>query len=425
MLKKFILFITVFLSLSLSLPIAAEELDKIVAVVNDSVITHSELEEQTKLIINQLQQKKVALPPKNQLKKQVLTHTIDINLQMQLAERTGITVDNSELTQAINTIAKQNHMTIAQLKHSLTESGLSYQQYRDNVKKEITIAKLQQQAISKEVVITDEQVTHFLKQNQNNEKIQYHLKDIVVALSDTPSPEEVTKAQKTADKLVKKLKQGADFSQTALANSSDSFALDGGDLGFRTIAELPDLFSGTVSSMSPGEIKGPMRAANGFHIIKLVETKNDTPKHFVTLTNVEHILIKHTPSMPQQAEKKLKVVQTSLKKGQDFHQLAKRYSDDKVSGKKGGNLGWVQRGQLVAEFERAMNQLKPGQVSQPIKTTYGWHIMRVIKRKKLDDSQHYQKELVRQKLYQARFNEAVQNWLAQMKAGSFIQVKNA
>lgn len=422
MMKNFRL-ILIGLAISLCQNLYAEPLDKIMAVVNDTVITQSEVKEQTQLILSNLKQKGVKTPSLKILQKQVLNHIIDVELQLQVAEKNGLDIDEAELNDGIKRVLQRNNINQAELKKSLANEGLTFAKYKENFKKEMLIAKLQQKTVGNQVSVDDEEVDAYLKSHQKDIKKTYHIKDIVISLPEAPSPEALAKAKTVAKNLLEKLKNGADFSQEALANSSGEFALAGGDLGYRSLAELPDIFAKDVQNMQKGQLKGPIRAPNGLHIIKLEDIKSSAPVHMVTLTHAKHILITNRNGVSdKEILAKMKSIKESLAKGKSFADLAKAYSEDTMSAKKGGDLGWVHQGELVPQFEKTMNQLAINQISAPVKSDFGYHLIQVLGRKKIDDSKTQQKMLIKQNLYQAKFQEAIQMWLQQVKASSYIQM---
>ncbi len=410
------------IALMVSQTVNAQPLDKIVAVINDNVITNQELDSQLSLVEKQLQQRHVKKPEPAIFKKQVLQHMIDVELQLQMVKSHGIEISYDQVSDSIKNIAKQNKISIASMKKSILAQGITWSKYRADIKKEILLSKLQQQSIA-QVVVTDNQVNDYLNSHQQQSNLQYHLKDILLPLVDGPSPEQLKKANLTANELINKLKNGLDFSQAAVELSSGNVALKGGDLGMRSLAALPKMFAELAVSMKKNEIAGPIRASNGLHIIKLVAISGEAKKQIVTLTHVKHILLKSEIGLSDKQNKaKIIRLESKLKSGQSFESLAKKYSADKISAKQGGSLGWLHKGETVPEFERAFEGLKVGQISQAIKTPYGWHLIKVIARKKIDDSKSFQKQRVKQELYQRKFTEAVNHWLQQLRANSYVKV---
>lgn len=401
-------------------------LDKVVAVVNDDVITSQELDAQVDMSRKQMAAQNLTIPADSVLRKQVLQHLIDVDLQIQLAKQHGLTIDNAELDEAIERIATSNHLSVSQLREEIGKQNISWKEYRRNIRKEILISRLQQKAVGQEVHITNEQVDDYLKTAkpmESNNALTYHVQNIVLPLSEEPSAEEIKKSLAEANKLLIELKNGADFSRLAIEKSSGDLALEGGDLGDRHLAELPEIFAKKVVNMKPGQVSGPFRTGNGFQLIKLVGIGGDNQHHVILQTHVRHILLKPDPSMlPAEAKNQANNIYQQLKSGKDFALMAKQYSLDASSAVKGGDLGWVNPGELVPEFEKVMNKLAINQISHPVKSPFGWHLIQVIARKQKDDSKTFQKQQVRQYLSQRKFMEAVQNWQQHIRAEAYVNI---
>src|SRR3990167_267049 len=404
-----------------------EPLDSVVAVVNDEVITSSELDTQLELLRNQFVAKGMTLPSETVLRKQVLQHLIDVDLQLQLAKQNSLTIDDMELNEAINRIASSNKMTLDELRQAILAQGLEWTVYRDNLRKEILISRVQQKAIGKDNTVTAQQIDDYLKSPVYQDKTQllYHVKNIVIPLSGEPTPSELQKAKAKADELLAKINKGSDFSQLAIASSSGEFALEGGDLGERHLAELPLVFANQIVTMKSGEVSKPIRTGNGFQLIKLVSVRGENARHEVTKTHVRHILLKQEASMTlEEAQKQADNLYQQLKSGKDFAELAKHYSLDVSSAVKGGDLGWVTSGELVPEFEKVMDELALHQISKPTKSPFGWHLIEVLERKQVDDTVSFEREEVRKFLLQRKFTESVQNWLQHVRADAYVKVNN-
>lgn len=400
-----------------------EPIDKIIAVVNDSIISENELNKQIDIVKKQLHESKMPIPDQQALQKQVLQHLIDVEAQMQLAKGANIELSSGDIDDAIKNIAERNNMTLTQLKSAIEASGLTFKKYRENVRKEMTIARLQQQALGRDIVITDDQVEDFIKNNPQQTQKEYHVANILVPLPEAPTPEQVQTAKQKAKTLMEKIQQGENFNKIAVAESSDSFALRGGDLGWRKLAGLPSLFSKEVVKMKKDQITGPLRASNGFHIIKLIDQRSSAEKKFVTTIHVRHILLKSDAIQTAETiENKLNDFrQQIVDKSTSFEEIAKQYSQDISSAEQGGDIGWVHPGKTVPEFEQAMNKLAVNEISQPIKTDYGYHLIQVLGRKDIDDTENYAKQQVRQLLYRRKFSEAVQDWLQTVRSKAYIK----
>lgn len=405
---------------------AKQVLDKVVAVVNDGVITESELNKQVELSKKQILAQKMQLPEESVLRKQVLQHLIDVDLQLQMAKKNGLSVDDTELNQAIEKIASMNHATLTQLREEITRQGMTWNEYRENIRKEMLLSHLQQKAVGRDAAVTNEQVTQYLKTEGSivdRSALTYRLQNIVIPLNDEPTSEQVKKAKSKAEYLLTKIKKGDDFSRLVIENSSGEFALEGGDLGDRHLAELPELFAKEVVKMKVGQVAGPLRAGNGFQLIKLVSIGGENQHHVITKTHVRHILLKPDPStLPEDAKKQVQNIYQQLKSGKDFALMAKQYSLDSASAVKGGDLGWVAPGVLVPEFEKAMDKLSINEISHPVKSQFGWHLIQVLGRKQEDDSEAFKAQQVRQFLQQRKFAEAVQNWQQHIRSDAYVNI---
>lgn len=403
----------------------AEPLDTVVAEVNEEIITQSELDRNVAETKVQLAAQHVQLPSERALKKQVLQHLIDVTLQLQFAKNNNITLENDELDEIIKNIAIQNKITVDQMKTEITKVGINWDRYRDNLKKEVIMTRLQQQAVGRDIHINEHQVSSYLKDavaEQDRQK-KYHVLNIVVPVSEDPSPQELAEAKQKAEKILKMARNWEDFRQLAVTESSDEYALEGGDLGERYLAELPDLFAKTVVGMKPNEISEPLRAANGWQIIKLVAIDDQELHHKIVKTHVKHILIKSGPQMTElEAEHSIQNIYRQIQAGKKFDNLAKQYSVDAATAVNGGDMGWVVSNELVPQFAEVMDKLPLGGISGPIKTPFGWHVMQVLERKEEDDSLAFQREKVRTMLRQKRFSEAVKTWQQHLRTQAFVNI---
>lgn len=408
-----------------SCSIAAQTLDKVVAVINNNVITQHELDTQAELMRKQLAAKNRPIPEEAVLRKQVLQHLIDTDLQLQLAKSNGITVDATELDAAVAKIAEDNKLNVTQLREAVVHEGMTWEGYRENLQKEILISRLQQRIVGHEITITPQQVNDYIKHELANDKskVIFHVQNIVIPLPEAPNARQITRAKLKAQQLLAKLKKGEDFNLIVVAESSDEHALEGGDLGDRHLAELPAVFSQYVQNMQVGEVVGPIRTGNGFQLLKLIGMNQNEEQHRVIKSHVRHILLKQDVNMTNaEALKQVNNIYEQLKSGKDFATMAKLYSLDAGSATKGGDLGWVVAEELVKPFADAMATLSLNTVSKPVKTPYGWHLIEVLERKEIDDSEAFKRQQVRAFLQQRKFNETVQNWKQTMRAQSYVSV---
>jgi peptidyl-prolyl cis-trans isomerase SurA len=402
-----------------------EPLDKVAAVVNDNVITQRELDAQVELLRMQLQAKQTSIPPDDVLRKQVLQHLIDVDLQLQIAKTNAIKVDATELDEAISRIAADNKLTLTQLREALAHEGMTWDMYRESLRKEMIISRLQQRSVGHEIDVSSRQIEDYIQMEKitHTANQSFHVQNIVIPLPEEPTSLQLRKAQKKAEKLLAELKRGQDFNLLAVAESSDEYALEGGDLGERRLAELPSLFADKVMKMQVGEVAGPIRAGNGLQLIKLVAINDNQEHHQVTKTHVRHILLKQDVNMTDtEALKQINNLYEQLKSGKDFGEMAKLYSLDSASAANGGDLGWVVSEELVKPFAEAMAELPLHTVSKPVKSQFGWHLIEVIERKEIDDSKAFKRQQVRMLLQQRKFNEAVQNWKQHMRAEAYVNI---
>lgn len=402
----------------------AEVLDTIIAVVEDDVILERELQKEVTVIEQRIQQSKAAIPPAYILRKQVLEKMIVDKLQRQLAEKAGITVSEEMLNSSTADIARRNNMDVEQFRAELEGQGISYQGFLDNMRNEIIINQLRGREIGGRIKVTDREVEHYLETQDKigEESTQYHLGHILIAVKEGASSTEVQRAMSKADDLVKKLRAGQDFSQTAISDSEDANALKGGDLGWRAMSEIPTLFVNEIREMKQGDVSDPIRSPSGFHVIKMLQLKG-MDNHMIIKTKVRHILIKTNELIDDaEAKKRLLALKVRITDGDDFAALARAHSDDKGSALKGGSLDWVGPGDLVKPFEEAMVNLGINEVSEPIQTQFGWHIIQVLGRENKDDSNEFKKNLVREAIRKRKIEEETELWVRRLRDEAFVEI---
>ena len=407
-----------------NVPITAEVLGKIAAVVEDDVILEQELNQEVSTIEQRIQASKSQMPPESILRKQVLEKMIIDRLQRQLAEKAGITVTEEMLNNSAADIAQRNNMTLQQFRAELEHQGMTYKGFLDNMRNEIIINQLRSREIGGRIKVTDREVDHYLETQGKvgEEAAQYHLGHILIAVKEAASATEIQKAQSKADNLVKKLRAGQDFSQAAMSESEDDNALKGGDLGWRTVNDIPTLFADKVSQMRAGEIADAVRSPSGFHIIKMLEIKG-FDNHIITKTKVRHILIKTNELVDdEEAKKRLLALKARIADGDDFASLARAHSDDKGSALKGGSLDWVSPGDLVKPFEETMTKLDINQISEPIQTQFGWHLIQVLDRENKDDSLEHKKNLVRDAIRKRKIVEETELWMRRLRDEAYVEI---
>jgi len=403
-----------------------KELDSVIAVVNDDVITASELKKRIRQILAQLKNKKKRLPAKNILYRQILEQLITEKIQLQLAKRASVITSDESVNKVIQKIAKENKLTLTQFKEILQRDGVRYDEFRDNIKNEMTISQLKKRRISNQISVTEQEVDIEL-QNQNNNKAlseEFRLSQILIATPESASPAQIQEAKVKANQILAQLSIGADFAETAAANSNGQNALNGGDLGWREAAQLPSVFVEQVIKLQANQITGLIRSPSGFHIVKVVERRSKDKRRIVEQTHAKHILI-----IPNQinnsavVKEKLSRLRERIISGEDFAPIAKANSEDKASAAKGGDLGWVNPGVTVPEFQEEMAKLAPGEVSKPIRSRYGWHIIKVIARRQHDDTNTYLRDKIRKQIGQRKTEEAVSNWLRRLRNEAYVEYR--
>lgn len=406
------------------------ELDRIVAIVNDDVITQQELKRETEAITQQQQLQKLPLPPANILEQKVLERLILTRLQQQLAVSSGIHVDDVLLNQTLLNIASQNNMTLSQFHDALQRDGLDFEHFRSNVRDEITIRQLRQRNVDSRITVSDQEIDNYIEsqRTQGKSDTEYHLAHILIAVPEAASAQQIRQAQGQAEELLDQLRNGADFQQLAIDHSDGQQALQGGDLGWRRGVEVPSLFIDTVLEMSKNNsgnhVSEVIRSPSGFHIIKLLAQRSGD-RHMITQTQARHILI--TPdalTSDEDARQQLLRLKSKLQRDKaDFSELAREYSDDKATASAGGDLGWVNPGTMVPDFEQAMQALKPGEISKPVKTRFGWHLIQVLARRQYDDTDDFNRNKVRQQIFLRKSDEAYNTWLQRLRSEAYVEIR--
>ena len=402
-----------------------QELDSVVAVVNDDVILRSELNEQIGELLAQLGPTEGQLPPRNVVEKQVLERLIAERLQLEEAARAGITVDDQTLARAVSNIAKNNNLTLAELRKVMAADGISFNHFRDEIRREILLARLRNQEVLSRIVVTDQEVDNYLANEAGaaTGRSAYHLYHILVSLPEGATPEEIQSARKQAEQVVAQVRAGSDFGQIALSRSDGRQALEGGDLGWRKASELPTLFTDEVTDMQKGEVSDPIRSPSGFHIILLADYEG-SDRQIVQQTQARHILISTSEiTSDDEARGRLQQLKSRIDGGDDFAALARSHSDDKGSAIKGGDLGWVSSGDLVPRFEEQMNQLSIGETSEPFRTEFGWHIVQVLERRDYDNTDEVLKSQAREAIRERKAVEATEFWLRRLRDEAYVETR--
>jgi len=431
--KKYIQIIILPVFLTCSAPVLAAanapkimELDNIVAVVNDSVITRSELDDKVEQIRRQLAQNNTKLPPEAVFRKQILERMIVDEIQLQIASDSGIRIDDESLNRVIENVARQNRMDLETFRQTLVRDGYDFAQFREEIRKEMILTQLRRLQVENKIFVSEQDVATQLEKLEDrlNLEQEYHLSHILIPIPESAKPEEIQLAEEKAQQVVTQLRFGADFSQTAISVSAGQQALSGGDLGWIKHGQLPTIFAEVVPALDINAVSQPIRSASGFHIIKVLEKRSPQTKHVIEQTLARHILIKPSTILSNnEAQQKISRLRERIVEGADFATIAKASSDDPGSAAQGGDLGWVSPGTMVPEFEDAMNKLQAGEISQPFESAYGWHIVQVLSRRQHDDTEAYLKNQARQLIHKRKVAEETQQWLRRIRDEAYVEYR--
>ena len=398
-------------------------IDRIVAVVNTEVITQNDLTERVNLVVRQLQRQGGQLPPSEVLSRQILERLINDLLQVQLAKETGIKVDDATLDRTIERIAQENSLSMTEFRGALERDGIKYPRFREDIRNEILLARLREREVDNNIVVTDAEVETELARlaREATSDAEYRLSHVLVLVPPQASPEQIEARRRRALLALSELRRGANFAQIAATYSDAPDATQGGTLGWRPSARLPALFLETLEKLKDGEVSDILRSPNGFHIVKLLEKRGKAAVAGVQQTQVRHILLRARDGLSEsEARQRLLTLRERIEKGADFAELARLHSED-ASASKGGDLGWVAAGDTVPEFERVMNSLKDREVSLPIQTPFGWHLVQVISRRSDELSEDRKKSAARQAIRARKADEAYQDWLRQSRDRAFVE----
>lgn len=399
--------------------------DRIVAVVNDEVITLVELRARLNIALGQLQKQGTALPPRDVLEHQMLERLVMDKVQLQHAKENGLRVDDAQLEQALQRIATSNKMTMAQFREALKKDGIEFSKFREDIRDEMTIARVREREVENKIVISEGEIDNYLSGDlaKGPADEEYEVAHILLRSPESASPEQIQNLKAKAEQVFDRLSKGEDFAKLAAAYSDAPDGLQGGSLGMRPLDRLPSLYADAVAKLKAGDIAPILRSANGFHIVKLIAKRGGGALPAVQQTHVRHILIKVNEVVSEaDAKHKLADLYDRIKHGASFAELAKLYSQDGAASK-GGDLGWIYPGDTVPEFERAMNQLQPGTVSEPVQSPFGFHLIEVLERRVQDVSAERQRAAARQVLRERKMDEAYQDWLRQARDSAYVELR--
>ena len=403
-----------------------EKLEGIVAIVDNDVVLASELAERYNVVNQRIQESEAeAKPSPDAILSQLMERLIIERIQLQMANQRGIDIDDESLTQRVAAFAAESQMSLEEFRETLEKDGISYRKFREDVRRELQLQRLQQGMVGRRVSISEEDLKELMASPAFRELTsdRYRVGHILLAVESGASEETVARAAAAARDIVVQLRNGADFAQMAIEHSAASTALEGGDLGWRRAAELPSLFGEAVLELTPGETAEPIRNSLGFHIIQLLEKRGVSQQRQEQML-VRHILVEPSAiQSPEQTRDLAQSLRDRIAAGEDFAELAREHSEDAGSAMAGGDLGWNDGSEFVPEFRAAIAELGAGELSQPFQSEYGWHIAQVLDRRDQDVSDEARRNVAMQVLYERRFQEELQEWLQEIRDEAFVELR--
>ncbi|HFD8835635.1 TPA: peptidylprolyl isomerase SurA [Salmonella enterica] len=405
---------------------APQVVDKVAAVVNNGVVLESDVDglmQSVKLNAGQAGQQ---LPDDATLRHQILERLIMDQIILQMGQKMGVKITDEQLDQAIANIAKQNNMTMDQMRSRLAYDGLNYSTYRNQIRKEMIISEVRNNEVRRRITVLPQEVDALAKQigTQNDASTELNLSHILIALPENPTSELVNDAQRQAESIVEEARNGADFGKLAITYSADQQALKGGQMGWGRIQELPGIFAQALSTAKKGDIVGPIRSGVGFHILKVNDLRGQSQSISVTEVHARHILLKPSPIMnDQQARLKLEEIAADIKSGKTtFAAAAKEYSQDPGSANQGGDLGWATPDIFDPAFRDALTKLHKGQISAPVHSSFGWHLIELLDTRKVDKTDAAQKDRAYRMLMNRKFSEEAATWMQEQRASAYVKI---
>jgi peptidyl-prolyl cis-trans isomerase SurA len=402
-------------------------IDRIVAIVNKDVITQRDLDERVALVVSQLRRQNTPLPPAEVLERQVLERMITDRVQVQFALETGVRIDDLQLDRTVAMIAEQNRMSLPDFRRALEREGVPFDKFREDIRREIMISRLKEREVDSKIQIGESEIDNFLQEVATTPKgAEYNIAHILVTVPESASPEQIEARLKRAQEAAARAKGGADFAQVAVSYSDAADALAGGGMGWRAQDRLPELFASVLAKMKPGEVSDVLRSPAGFHVLKLVDRRGGAAESafVVEQTHPRHILVRINEVVSEgEARRKIGLLRQRIVDGANFAEIARLNSDDTASASRGGDLGWVVPGDLVPQFESAMKELKLDEVSQPVRTPFGLHLIQVLERRTADVSADRKRLEARKVLRERRSDEAYQEWVRQLRDRAYVELR--
>jgi len=401
------------------------KMDRIVAIVDQTVITEQELESRIISLSAQLKKQGTELPEASILRKQILERLISDALQLQYAAQTGIKVDDTQLDKTLERIAEQNKLTVREFYDALNQDGISVRKFRSDIRNEIIIARLREREVESRVNVSESEIDNYLttQASTNQNQDEYEISHILIRVPEDAATEDVQKAKAKVDEILSALASGTSFAKVSASFSDAPNALEGGNIGWKQSAQMPALFLDALKAMQKGEVSAALRSPNGFHILKLTDKRGGSSPLIIEQTHARHILIKLSEVMSEKdAKQKMDGIKERLDNGEKFEVLARQFSEDGTASN-GGDLGWVNPGDTVPQFEKAMNNLKPNEISEPVLSPFGWHVIQVLERKKQDMSKEAARLKARQEIRARKADEAYQDWIRELRDRAFVELR--
>jgi peptidyl-prolyl cis-trans isomerase SurA len=407
----------------------AQLLDRIVAVVNKDVITKNQLDERIELVLRQLRQQNVQSPPRPTLERQVLERLIVDRAQLPLAEDSGIKIDDLQVDRAVERIADQNKISLAQFRQAVERDGVPFDKLREDIRMEITLARLREREVDSKIQVTDSEIENYLADDparaaRASASAEYELAHVLIRVPEGASSEQVESLHERAAEAVKQARAGADFAKLAVTFSDAPDALQGGGMGWRTRDRLPELFLSALDTLKPGDTSDVLRSAAGFHVLHLIERRGLTPTTTeVEQTHARHILVRTNELVSDsEAKRRIEQLRKRIAEGEDFGELARLNSDDS-SATRGGDLGWLYPGDTVMEFDSSMSHLQQNELSEPVRTPFGWHLIQVIERRRGDMSSDRRRLEARKAVRERKADEAFEEWLRELRDRTYTEYR--
>jgi len=401
-------------------------LDRIAAVVNEGVVLRSELEEQTEQVIARLREQQTELPPRNVLRRQILERLIVEEIQVQRAERLGIQVTDEMVNQTLDDIAKRSNIAFDELPQVLAQQGIDYRNFRDDIRRQLTMQLLRQRDVIARINISPRELEQYLARQQNapDRNAEYNVSHILISVPVSATPEQIEARAERAAEVYEKARSGADFAQLAVSYSDSSTSIEGGSLGWRRGAQLPSIVSEQVAKMQPGDVSPPVRTPSGFHIFKLNEMRGGVQQSVEAQVHARHILLRTNELEDDQTvQQRLAEIRERILGGEDFAAIAAVTSQDPGSSADGGDLGWAGPGTYVPEFEKQLAALGENEISEPFKSPYGWHIVRVLGRRQHDVTEDIRRQQAFVQLREAKAEEETELWIRRLRDEAFVDYR--